>query len=58
MAGQLWFLSEELLGLALFDNALDNETNDKIVLAMKEKEREDPLKRATIDLELIDQMTL
>ena len=28
-----------------------------MVLAMKEKERRDPIKRATIDLDLIHQMT-
>ena len=58
MAGQLWFLSEKLVGLALFDDELDNETKNEMVLAMKEKEIGDPLKCATIDLELIHQMTL
>ena len=58
MAGQLCFLSEELVGLALFDDELDNETKDKMILTMKEKETKDPLKRATIDLELIHHMTL
>ena len=58
MASQLWFLSEELCGLALFDDELDNETKDKMVLVLKEKETGDPLKRATIDLELFHQMTL
>ena len=53
MACHLWFLSEELEGLALFDDELDNETKDKMVLALKEKETGDPLKRVTIDLELI-----
>ena len=58
MAGQLWFLSEELVGLALFDDELDNETKDKMVLTMKEKETLDPLKHVTTDLELIHQTTV
>ena len=58
MAGQLWFLSKELVGLAPFDDELDNETRKKMVLTMKEKEIKDPAKRATTDLELIHQMTL
>ena len=58
MSGQLWFLSKELVGLAPFDDELDNETKDKIVLTMKEKEIKDPAIRATTDLELIHRMTL
>ena len=30
-ACQLWFLAEELVGLALFDDELDNETKNKMV---------------------------
>ena len=37
MAGQLRFLSEKLVGLALFDNELNNETKNEMVLAIKEK---------------------
>ena len=33
IAGQLWFLSEDLLALVLFGNYLDDSTNDKIVLS-------------------------
>ena len=58
MAGQLWFLSEEFVGLALFDDELDNETKNKMVLTMKEKEIKYPLKRATTVLKLIHQLTL
>ena len=58
MADQLWFLSEELFGLSLFHDELDNKTKDKMALTIKEKEIKDPLKRATTDLELIHQMTL
>ena len=45
-AGRLWFLSKELVGLALFNDKLDNEKRGNL------------LKYATIDLELIHQMTL
>ena len=58
MTGQLWFLSKELVGLAPFDDELDYETKEKMVLTMKEKEIKDPVKRATTDLERIHQMTL
>ena len=58
MAGQLWLLSEKLVGLTLFDDELNNETKNEMVLAMKEKETGDPLKRAMIDLELNYQITL
>ena len=59
MAGQLWYLSEELVGLALFDDDLDNGTKDKMASAMKEKEREEePLKRATIDLKFVQDKTV
>ena len=33
IAGQLWFLSEDLLALVLFGNYLDDISNDKIVLS-------------------------
>ena len=55
MASQLWFLSKELVGSTLFNDELDNGTKDKMILAMKEKERGDPLTRVAIDLEIIHQ---
>ena len=58
MTAQLWFLSKELVGLAPFDDELDYETKEKMVLTIKEKEIKDPVKRATTDLERIHQMTL
>ena len=36
MAGQLWYLSEELVTLALFDDDLYNSTKDMMVVTMKE----------------------
>ena len=51
MAGQLWFLLEQLVGSALFDDNLANGTKYEMVMAMEEKEGEkEPLKCATIDL--------
>ena len=38
IAGQLWFLTEQLVGLALLSDDLDNGTKDEMVIAMKEKE--------------------
>ena len=59
MAGQLWFLSEELVGLALFDDDLDNGTKDAMVNAMKAKEgKKRPPKRATVDLKVIQEKTV
>ena len=58
MAGQLWFLSKELVGSTLFNDELDNGTKDKMILAVKEKERGDPLTCVTINLEIIHQMAL
>ena len=49
---QLWFLSEELVGLALFDNNLDNGTKYKMAMAMNKKEgKKYPLKLAAIDFQ-------
>ena len=59
MAGQLWFLSEQLVSLALFGDHLDNGTKDKMFMAMKEKEgEEEPLKCATIYLKFIQEKTV
>ena len=59
MASQLWFLSEQLVGLALIDDNLDNGTKDKMLMTIKEKEgEEEPLKRATIDLKFTQEKTL
>ena len=51
MACQLWFLSEELVGLALFGDELGNETEGQNGFSYER--RRDPLKHTTIDLELI-----
>lgn len=34
LAGQLWYLSEELVGLSLFDDRVSNDTKEKMVMAM------------------------
>ena len=53
----MWFLSEGLVGLALFNDELDNETEGQNGFSY-ERKRRDPLKRATIDLELIHRQKL
>ena len=49
--GHLWYLSEHLVGLALFDDNVSAQTKDEMVAAMTNKEGEEsPLKRVNIDL--------
>jgi len=46
LEGHLWYLSEELVGLSFFDDALSVETKREMVLAINEHEgTEDPPKR-------------
>ena len=40
ITGQLYYLSEKLVALALFDNDLNENTKDKMITAMKDKESE------------------
>ena len=59
MVSQLWFLSEQLVGLALFNDDLDNATKDEMVMVMKEKEeKEEPLKHVNINLKFIQEKTV
>ena len=52
MIGRVWFLSKELVALALFDDNVDIFIKDKIVAAMSTVyEEEEPLERATVTLE-------
>lgn len=51
MASHLWYLSEELVGLSLFDDAVTHNIKNLMVKAMGEVEGdEDPPKRATVDV--------
>ena len=57
--GHLWYLSEDLVGLALFDDNVSAQTKDEMVAAMTNKEGEEsPLKRVNIDLRSLNCATL
>ena len=59
LAGQLWYLSEDLILLSLFDRAVDSATKRAILTASIEKDGDvDPLKRAVVDMAMIQQKTL
>jgi hypothetical protein len=50
MLGHLWYLSENLVGMAFFDISVPNSTKAKMVEAlMQNKGTEEPLKRAVVD---------
>ena len=52
LANHLWYLSQDLIGLALFDSRVSVATKRLMVKAMRDvEEAEDPLKRAVISLE-------
>ena len=54
MIEHCWFLTEELVALALFDSNVDVFIKDKIVAAMSAVDgEEEPLKRATVDLGML-----
>jgi len=59
IAGQLWYLSEDLILLSLFDRQVNVATKRAMLKASTETEGEsDPLKRAVVDLAIIQQKTL
>ena len=49
-ANHLWYLSEDLAGLALFDDSVSMDTKRKMVAALKEESQGDPHTRARVDL--------
>ena len=52
MSGHLWFLSEELMALALFDNKVKVSVKDQVVAVMNIVDGEETsLKRATVNIE-------
>ena len=54
----MWYLSEDLVGLALFDNNVSVQTKNEMVTAMKIQERaEFPPKRANLDSKTLDATT-
>ena len=51
--GHLWYLSEELVALAFFDDQVPNETKRKMVSALQNSVAKEPVKRPTLDISLI-----
>jgi len=59
IAGHLWYLSEDLILLSLFDAEVDLLTKRAILKASEEKDGEkDPPKRAQVDMATVQQKTL
>lgn len=58
LASHLWYLSEELVGLSLFDDSVPHDMKAKIVQKMGEEGLENPPKRAVVDLNDIQNKTL
>lgn len=56
--GHLWYLSEELVALAFFDDKVPIETKREMVNALKKEGSEDPPKRIQLDLEVVKQKDL
>lgn len=54
LGNHLWYLSEELVGLAFFYDQVSREVKRKIFHALNENDdQEDPSKRATVDFHSI-----
>ena len=59
IAGHLWYLSEDLILLSLFDPGVDSTTKHEILTASMVNEGErDPLKRVQVDMAIVQQKTL
>ena len=59
LAGRLWYLSEDLILLSLFDPKVDNATKRAMLKQSEEKEGEkDPPKRVHVDMATVQQKTL
>jgi len=61
MANYLWYLSDELAGLALFDRSLTIDVKRKVVSALTEEGQDNPPPRAQVDLaakEILDNKTV
>ena len=58
-SSHLWYLSEELVGLAFFDPEVSAESKRNMVRALNDREgMDDPPKRADIDLNLCDKIEI
>ena len=58
LLGYLWYLSEELLAFAFFDDSVLDETKHQMVAALHKAGTEHPLKRATLEPALISSKQL
>lgn len=57
--GHMWYISEELVGLAFFDSRISIEDKRAMVTSLREKEGSaKPLKRIVVDLSKSDQLSL
>jgi len=56
--GHLWYLSEELVALAFFDDSLSTDAKQKMVNSLKKPGIENPPKRATVDLQTVESKEL
>ena len=60
-SNHLWYLSEELAGLALFDETVDINIKQLIVVALQQEGQDNPLPRAQVELkakEIISKKTV
>lgn len=51
--GHLWYLSEELIAFAFFDDNVSSETKRKMVDAMHNEGIEYPMKRISLDPDIV-----
>ena len=58
MTRHLWYLSEELVGLSLFDDDVKPNMKDEIAQAIMHNEKEAPAKKVTLALESVGDKTL
>ncbi|CAL9702276.1 unnamed protein product [Knipowitschia caucasica] len=58
LQGHLWYLSEELVALAFFDDEVRPETKVKMVQSLNNVSDQIPMKRATVDCSVIQEKKL
>lgn len=54
----LWYLSEELIGLAFFDDGVSSDTKRRMISALKKRGSDEPLKRINLDPSTIHEKKL
>lgn len=57
-ASHLWYLSEELVGLALFDDRVFSSTKRLMVASLDKEEKDKPAKRAEVDMSSFQSRTI